>query len=117
MRPAVLNYEMPIADGNGHPTNLMRELEHTFFWWEPVGSEPRSAARILAQAMNFAPFETVLRLEREFDPDVLAETMLGAAPGWLSDRSWEFWRGRLALATGRAIPEEPPRRSFDASAF
>jgi hypothetical protein len=22
--------------------------------------------------------------------------MLRAEPGWLSDRSWEFWRGRLS---------------------
>jgi hypothetical protein len=95
------------------PAELLRELERTFFWWEPIA--PRSPARILAQAMNFAPFDLVLRLERELGPDYLADVMLDAAPGWLSDRSWEFWRGRLSLATGRAIPEEPPRRSFDAS--
>ena len=99
------------------PAELARELESRFFWWEPVGSQPRSAARILAQAMNFAPFDIVLRLERELGPDRLADAMLDAAPGWLSDRSWEFWRGRLALATGRAIPEEPPRRSFDSLDF
>jgi len=96
---------------------LARELESRFFWWEPVGSHPRSSARILAQAMNFAPFEIVLRLEAELGPDHMAEIMLGAEPGWFSDRSWEFWRGRLARATGQAIPEEPPRRSFDARAL
>lgn len=67
--------------------------------------------------MNFAPFEIVLRLEKELGSDRLAEVMLGAEPGWLSDRSWEFWRGRLVLATGRTIPEESPRRSFDARAL
>jgi hypothetical protein len=47
----------------------------------------------------------------------LAEVMLKAEPGWISERSWEFWRGRLTLATGRAIPDAPPRRSFDARQF
>jgi hypothetical protein len=42
--------------------------------------------------------------------------MLSAQPGWISDRSWEFWRGRLRTA-GKTIPETPPRRSFDAGAF
>ena len=99
---------------NSLPAEFARELESRFFWWEPVDRQPRSAARILAQAMNFATFEIVLRLESELGCDRLVDAMLGAEPGWLSDRSWEFWRGRLALATGRAIPEEPPRRSFDA---
>ncbi len=94
------------------PRDLARELENRFFWWED--SQPRSAARILAQAMNFAPFDVVLRLEREVGCDRLVDVMLAAEPGWLSDRSWEFWRGRLALATGRTLPEDPPRRSFDA---
>jgi hypothetical protein len=99
------------------PTELVSELENKFFWWEPVGSQPRSRARVLAQAMNLASFEDVRRLERALGSYQLAEAMLGAEPGWISDRSWEFWRGRLVLATGRAIPEEPPRRSFNARMF
>jgi hypothetical protein len=108
---------MPASPAGGLPAALLSELENRFFWWEPAGSQPRSSARIVAQAMNFASFDDVLRLEWELGPDQLVEVMLRAEPGWLSDRSWEFWRGRLALATGRAIPEEPPRRSFDARAF
>jgi hypothetical protein len=95
----------------------MSELESRFFWWEPAGSQPRSPARILAQAMDLAPFDVVLRLEKQLGCDRLAEAMLAAEPGWFSDRSWEFWRGRLVLATGRAIPEDPPRRLFDARAL
>ena len=90
---------------------LARELESRFFWWKPLA--PRSTARILAQAMNFGPFETVLRLEREIGSNRLTDTMLNAEPGWFDERSWEFWRGRLVLATGRAIPMTPPRRSLD----
>jgi hypothetical protein len=100
---------------NSLPTRLAAELEERFFWWAPVGSQPRSDARILAQAMDLAPFETILRLERELGADHLTDVMLAAEPGWISDRSWEFWRGRLARATGRAIPEAPPRRSFNAA--
>ena len=96
------------------PAALAAELEQKYFWWEPVGSDARTPDRILAQAMNLAPFAEVRRLETTLGCDTLREAMLHAEPGWFSDRSWEFWRGRLALATGRAIPEEPPRRSFDA---
>ena len=96
------------------PEDLASELERKFFWWEPVGSQPRSDARILAQAMDLASFEDVRRLEKSLGPDRLADAMLGAEPGWISEPSWEFWRGRLSRATGRAIPAAPPRRSFDA---
>jgi hypothetical protein len=94
--------------------DLAAELERRFFWWEPVGFQPRSHLRILAQAMDLALFDDVRRLERTLGPDRLAEAMLAAEPGWISERSWEFWRGRLALATGRVMPDAPPRRSFDA---
>lgn len=95
------------------PTDLASELERKFFWWEPVGSEPRSDVRILAQAMDLASFDDVLQLEAELGSHHLTNVMLQAEPGWISERSWDFWRGRLGLATGSTIPEAPPRRSFD----
>lgn len=95
-------------------TALLSDLERKYFWWEPVGTEPRSPERIVAQAMNMASFDDVRRLERELGHAELVNILLSAQPGWLDDRSWEFWRGRLAFATGRAIPEDAPRRSFDA---
>lgn len=98
----------------GLPKELSSELERKFFWWEPVGSQARSDARILAQAMSLASFEEMRRLEQTLGPDVLVETMLRAEPGWIDERSWEFWRGRLTRATGRKIPDVSPRRSFDA---
>jgi hypothetical protein len=64
--------------------------------------------------MDFASFDDVRRLEKTLGSNRLAEAMLEAEPGWISERSWEFWRGRLALATGQAMPDAPPRRSFDA---
>jgi hypothetical protein len=42
----------------------------------------------------------------------LVKIMLRAEPGWINDRSWEFWRGRLSFATGAAIPIGAPRRAF-----
>jgi hypothetical protein len=96
------------------PKDFLSELEQKFFWWEPIGSQPRSEVRILAQAMSLASFEDVRRLETVLGPHRLVDVMLNAEPGWISDRSWELWRGRLQLATGTAIPPTPPRRSFDA---
>src|SRR5690349_20306719 len=97
------------------PAELASELEQRFFWWDHVAAEPRSHARILAQAMDLASFEDVLRLEAPLGADRLAEAMLRAEPGWFSERSWEFWRGRLSHATGRRIPDTPPQRAFDAA--
>lgn len=102
---------------NGHanlrlPAGLAAALEKKFFWWDHVGTEPRSEARILAQAMELASFEDVLRLESTLGADRLADVMLAAQPGWISERSWEFWRGRLSRMTERRIREAPPRRAF-----
>jgi hypothetical protein len=97
---------------SGLPKEFLSELERKFFWWEPVGLQPRSDARILAQAMSMAGFEEVRRLEQMLGYDRLAEVMLQAEPGWIDERSWEFWRGRLMRATGRPIPDAAPVRSF-----
>ena len=105
---------MDASEADGLPADLATELERRFFWWEPVGLQPRSHARILAQAMDLASFDDVRNLEKSLGPYRLVEAILKAEPGWISERSWELWRGRLALATGRVMPEAPPRRSFDA---
>ncbi|HMM91410.1 hypothetical protein [Bradyrhizobium sp.] len=97
------------------PKDLLSELERKFFWWEePFGSQPRSDARILAQAMSMAGFDEVRRLEQSLGCDLLANVMLQAGPGWIDERSWEFWRGRLMRATGRSIPDAAPVRTLDA---
>src|SRR4051794_37940004 len=101
---------------HGFLREFLSELESKYFWWEPVGSEPRSSVRILAQAMNFASFEDVRRLEQTLGHDHLVDVMLNAGPGWIDERSWEFWRGRLMQGTAVKIPEAAPLRSFDVGA-
>ena len=86
-----------------------------YLWWEPVGGEPHSEDRIIAQTMNFGTYDDTLVLEDTVGRCRLVEIMLHAQPGWFSERSWEFWRGRLASSTGTAIPDQPPRRSFHAA--
>jgi hypothetical protein len=103
---------METSLASGLPRGFLSELERKFFWWEPVDSQARSDVRILAQAMSMADFGEVRQLEQMLGYDRLAETMLRAEPGWIDERSWEFWRGRLMRATGRSIPDAPPVRSF-----
>ena len=99
------------------PGDLASELEQKYFWWQPVGVRPRTNARILAQAMEFAALAEIRRIENVVGPDRLVEIMQQAEPGWFSEKSWEFWRGRLSTATGKAIPDQPPRRSLHATAL
>ena len=98
------------------PAGFLSELERRYFWWQPVGGQRRSEDRILAQAMNLADFVDLRRLESVVGAEHLARVLLASEPGWISDRSWELWRGRLSLATGRQLPDEPPRRLFNAAA-
>jgi hypothetical protein len=92
------------------------EFGRKYLWWEPVGGQPHSEHRIIAQTMNLATYDDILLLEQTVGKPHLVEIMLQAEPGWISDRSWEFWRGRLTYATGAAIPDKAPRRSFHAAA-
>jgi hypothetical protein len=94
---------------------LLSELERKYFWWEPIGPQPRAANRILAQAMELASFADMRQLETVIGPERLIEVMREAEPGWIGERSWDLWRGRLSLATGQQLPEQPPRRALHAA--
>ena len=85
-----------------------------YLWWEPVGDQLHSEDRIIAQAMNLGTYDDIFLLEQTVGRPRLVEIMLHAEPGWINDRSWEFWRGRLSLATGAAIPNGTPRRALHA---
>jgi|SRR5665213_171254 len=86
-----------------------------YLWWQPGDGGPHSEGRIIAQTMNLGTYDDILLLEQIVGQPRLVEIMLRAEPGWISHRSWEFWRGRLSFATGAAIPYEAPRRVFDAA--
>lgn len=101
--------------GNGPSATILADFARKYLWWEPVGGEPFSEDRIIVQTMNLGTYDDILLLEQTVGGPRLVEIMRRAEPGWLSDRSWEFWRGRLSFATGEAIPREPPRREFHAA--
>ena len=86
-----------------------------YLWWQPVGGKPHSEERIIAQTMNLGTYDDILLLEQTVGQPRLVEILLQAEPGWINDRSWEFWRGRLSFATGAVIPQEAPRRAFYAA--
>jgi hypothetical protein len=100
---------------NDNAWQTIAEFGRKYLWWKPVGEEPHSEDRIIAQTMNLGTYDDILLLEETIGKPRLVEIMLNAQPGWFSDRSWEFWRGRLSYATAAAIPDQPPRRSFHAA--
>jgi hypothetical protein len=101
---------------NDLDTDGIAQFARKYLWWEPVDGRPHAEERIIAQTMNLGTYDDILLLEQTVGQKRLAEIMLHAEPGWISERSWEFWRGRLAFATGAVIPQEAPRRVFDAAA-
>jgi hypothetical protein len=100
-----------MTNGNVLP-NVIAEFGRKYLWWEPVDGQPHSEDRIIAQTMNLGTYEDILLLEQTVGKPRLVKIMLRAEPGWINDRSWEFWRGRLSFATGAAIPIGAPRRAF-----
>jgi hypothetical protein len=100
-----------MTNGTGLP-NEIAEFGRKYLWWEPVDGQPHSEDRIIAQTMNLGTYEDILLLEQMVGKPRLVEIMLRAEPGWINERSWEFWRGRLSFATGAAIPIGTPRRAF-----
>jgi|SRR5262245_8736429 len=106
---------MAIEPTGDAANRLIAELGRKYIWWQPIGEAPYAQERVIAQAMDLGTFDDIRRMETTLGPERLADVLLHAAPGWFSDRSWEFWRGRLSLALGTAIPAEPPRRSLHAA--
>jgi hypothetical protein len=94
--------------------DLIAELGRKYIWWAPIGDAPHAPERIIAQVMDLGTYDDIRRMETTLGFERLADVMIRAAPGWISPRSWSFWRGRLARETSRVIAEEPPRRVFDA---
>jgi hypothetical protein len=111
--PEMLSWRMTKT---GPAEDVIAALGRKYLWWKPVDGHLHSVDRIIAQTMNLGTYDDILLLEETLGRARLAEVMLQAQPGWLSDRSWEFWRGRLSSTDGAAIPNEAPRRAFLAAA-
>ena len=92
-------------------TDVIAEFGRKYLWWEPVSGQPHSEDRIIAQTMNLGTYDDSLLLEEAVGKARLLEVMLRAEPGWINDRSWEFWRGRLSFATGASIPRKGSAKS------
>jgi len=75
-----------------------------YIWWDVS----HSTARLVAQIMNLGTYDDVLVLEQLLSHDALVEVMRGSEAGWFSDRSWEFWNGRLQAG----LAKRPPARIF-----
>jgi hypothetical protein len=95
--------------------DVIAMLGRKYLWWVPANGSSHSESRIIAQTMNLGTYDDILLLEQTVGYTTLVDIMLHAEPGWINDRSWEFWRGRLSFATGKVIPSVPPRRAFDAA--
>ena len=90
---------MDVSEADGLPADLATELERRFFWWEPVGLQPRSHARILAQAMDLASFDDVRHLEKALGP----YRLVGDAQGrtWMDQRAFLGILARASCARYR----------------
>jgi hypothetical protein len=97
---------------NDVSTTVIAESGRKYLWWKPPGGQSHSDDRIIARTMKLGTYEDTLLLKRTVGGMRLVEIMLHAEPGWISDRSCEFWRGRLSFAAGAAIPDRAPRRAF-----
>lgn len=88
------------------------KLAQRYIWWQPADSAGHPLARQIAQIMRYGTYDDIRALEGLVDDSVLAAVMVESQPGWFDDRSWAFWRGRLAAAGAVNIPERRPVRSF-----
>ena len=97
---------------NDVSTDAIAEFGRKYLWWEPVNGQPHSEDRIIAQTMNLSTYDDILLLEEVVGNARLLEVMWRAEPGWINDRSWEFWRGRLSFATGPRSRTRPREERF-----
>jgi hypothetical protein len=92
-----------------HPS-LLSDFASRYIWWRDP--QPPSEDRIIAQVLNLGIYDDIRRLESAYTPQALRAVMLRAQPGWISPRSWSFWRVRLAQRGCAPLPATPPRRAF-----
>jgi hypothetical protein len=94
---------------------LLANFAARYIWWREAHAPWEE--RFIAQVMNLGTYEDIRRLETAYGAEELRAVMLRAQRGWISERSWDFWRGRLTFAGAGPIPQAPPRRTFDAESM
>jgi hypothetical protein len=104
-----------MSSTSSEPKELIASLEAKYMWWPAASPAGHGEERIVAQVMDIGSYEDILRLEAMLGRERLADVMRHAQPGWISARSWDFWRGRLRAQAGLEVPERPPRRTFYAA--
>jgi hypothetical protein len=60
---------------NDAAQQTIAEFGRKYLWWEPVGGQPHSEDRIIAQTMNLATYDDILVLERMVGKPRLVEIM------------------------------------------
>jgi hypothetical protein len=110
-------YNEPMSSADSEASReLIASLGAKYMWWPAVSAAGHGEERIIAQVMDIGSYDDILRIEAVLGRERLAEVMRHAQPGWISARSWDFWRGRLRAQAGLELPERPPRRTFYAAA-
>jgi hypothetical protein len=97
-----MNGDVVLSD---HQRATLLALARPYLWW---GGAQHSTRRVIAQVMNLATYDDILRLESLVPRTMLLDVIAHTEPGWFSARSWEFWRGRLRAD----LPDSPPLRTF-----
>jgi len=87
-------------------------LSQRYLWWTPALGHEHSIDRRIAQIMNWGTEEDCEKLDTLVGPDRIAWVMLHAAPGWIREDRWTWWRDRLPAIWLQGIPDKPPVRSF-----
>jgi hypothetical protein len=93
---------------------LLDRLAPRYLWWNFSGSKDERTIRLLAQIMDLGTYDDIRAIERLWPPEELSILLDHAEPGWISPRSWSFWRGRLGY---RSAETQPPQRTFRAGSI
>jgi len=61
--------------GNDVSAAIIAGFARKYLWWEPIGGEPFSEDRIIAQTMNLGTYDDILLLEQTVGRSRLVEIM------------------------------------------
>ena len=90
----------------------LRRLAAKYIWWKDADAALIHPQRVIAQVMDIGDYSDVQALDALIGDAGFRLAFSCAATGWLSDRSWAYWRLRLGL-TDQEAPVSPPRRRFE----